>query len=138
MTTQTGAKAKASAVEVAVLLVLCPLAGVGATLAFASALVGLSVAAIGLIAVTVYALAANIDRRPRNRREESRRLSVTDISIRRRGAPGREDGPQEERAGAPTPQPEPEADNAPDVAPLIVTTVEPDRVIPFRAPSVRL
>jgi hypothetical protein len=138
MTAQTGAKATASAVEVAVLLVLCLLAGVGAALAFVSALVGLSVGGIGLIAVTTYALTATIDRRPRNRREESRRLSVTDISTRRRGAPGREDGPSEERSGAPTPQPEPEAAQAPDVAPFIVTTVEPDRVVPFRAPSLRL
>jgi hypothetical protein len=138
MTAQTGAKARASAVEVAVLLVLCPLAGVGAALAFASVLVGLSVAAIGLIAVTVYASAATIDGRRHNRREESRRLSVTDISTRRRGAPGREGRPSEQQGGAPTPQAEPEADTAPDVAPFIVTTVEPDRVVPFRTPSVRL
>jgi len=118
---------KASVVELVVLLVLCLLAGVGAGLAFASALVGLAVAGIGLIAVAAYALATNIDRRPRNRREEQRRLSVTDISTRRRAAPQ-----QAEQAPAPEP------DEAPDAAPIVVTTAEPERVIPFRAPSLRL
>jgi hypothetical protein len=125
---------KASIVELAVLLVLCLLAGVGAGLAFASALVGLAVAGIGLIAVATYALATNIDRRPRNRREEQRRLSVTDISTRRRAAPRPVDSRREESGRAPTP----EADEAAVVAPAVVGIDEPDRVVPFRAPPVRL
>jgi hypothetical protein len=87
-----------------------------------------------LISVAVYALAINIDRWPPRRPEEPRRLSVTDISTRRRVAPAQEDIRPEERGPAPPVEP----DEAPDVAPIVVTTAEPDRVIPFRTPFVRL
>jgi hypothetical protein len=136
LTTQpdAAAKPKASAGELAVLLVLCALAGVGAALAFASDLVGLAIAGIGLAAVAAYALAANIDTSPRHRREESRRLTVSDISARRRTAPARDDIQQEKSAPAPPPEP----DEAPDAAPIVATTAVPDRVVPFRAPSARI
>jgi hypothetical protein len=131
MTTTSGAteKERASAVELAVLLVLCPLAGVGAGLAFASTLVGLAVAAIGLVMVAAYALAINVRTWRRDRREDSRPLSVTDISARRRLAPE-----PDARATAATPEP----GEAPDIAPVVATPTEPDRVVAFRAPSGRL
>jgi len=141
--------AKASAVELAVLLVLCPLAGVGAGLAFASALVGLAIGGVCLIAVAAYALASNIDtlpplhlpsvrwpsvRLPAARREAPRGLSVTDISARSRAARAHEDRPRDESGLAPTVAPE----DAPAVVPIVMNAAEPDRVVPFRLPSVRL
>jgi hypothetical protein len=98
MKAQPRRTAKLSLVEFAVLVGVCPLAGVGAGLAFASVLVGLVVAGFALIAVGVYGalaygLAANLveDLRKhgsklRLRRDDPRRLSVTDIANRRRDA----------------------------------------------------
>jgi hypothetical protein len=125
---------KASVGELAVLLVLCLLAGVGAGMAFASALIGLAVAGIGLIAIAAYALATDIASEPRRPREESRRLTVSDISARRRWAPRPVDSPRETSGPERTPEP----DEAPDAAPIVATTAQPDRVVPFRTPSVRL
>jgi len=142
MTAQSGSPtaAKTSVVELTVLVGLCLLAGIGAGLAFASALAGLAVAGIGLVAVTAYALAANIDRSPRaRRREEPGRLSVTDISARRRGAAAQVERARQETSPATQPEPEGADLVAPGVvAPAVVATVAPDRVVPFRMPSVRL
>jgi len=150
--------AKASAVELAVLLILCPIAGIGAGLAFASALVGFGVAGIGLIAVAIYGVAANVKTWPSvrfpalrlpvirlpvlsrpvlgrpGRRDEERGLSVTDISTRRRAASGREDS----AAAQSGPPLAPEPDVTPVVAPTVIHADDLDRVVPFRLPPVRL
>jgi hypothetical protein len=155
--------AKASAVELAVLLTLCPIAGIGAGLAFASALVGFGVAGIGLIAVAAYAVVANVKTWPAvrfpalrlpvlrvpalprpilsrpvlgrpGRRDEERGLSVTDISTRRRAASGRDDS----AAAQSGPPLAPEPDVTPVVAPTVIHADDLDRVVPFRLPPVRL
>ncbi len=129
MTAQSGAAAgtaKASVIELAVLAALCPLAGIGAGLAFESALVGLAVAGI---AVAAYAVAIHSGPWAGNLRKESARLSVTDISTRRREASG-----QAERGGEGEKQAPPEPE---DVA-VAVKSAAPERVVPFRMPSVRL
>jgi hypothetical protein len=132
MTAQSGAAAgtaKASVIELAVLAALCPLAGIGAGLAFESALVGLAVAGIGLVALAAYAVAIHSGPWAGNLRKESARLSVTDISTRRREASG-----QAERGGEGAKQAPPEPE---DVA-VAVKSAAPERVVPFRMPSVRL
>jgi len=99
MKTQPKTASKPSLVEFAFLVAVCPLAGLGAALAFASVLVGLLVAGAGLVAVGVYGavafgLAADLLQGLRERRltlpyrrDDSRRLSVTEIAARRRDAP---------------------------------------------------
>jgi len=118
---------KLSAVELAVLLALCPLAGVGAGLAFESVPVGLLIAGLGLFAVAAYGSAERLGqllRRPRpvprDRRIDSHRLSVTDISIRRRAAAGPE---------ATAPASTPDSD--------VATPADPDRIVPFPVQSIR-
>jgi len=128
-----GAIPKPSAVELAVLLVLCPLAGVGAGLAFESVLIGLMVAGLGLLAVATYGLATHLKYLPRNRREDSRRLSVTDISTRRRAALVQQEAPRDERAPASASEP----DEVCAVDPNLATAAHPDRIVLFPMPSVR-
>jgi len=147
MKTPSGAKVKASAVELAILMGLCLLAGIGAGLAFDSAPIGLGLAGIGLIAVAAYALAAKVVSLPnvslpkvsgrRERREETRGLSVTDISTRRRGAAGQAPAWPEETRLEPTPEPKAAPEEGP-ISAVVTTAVEPDRVVPFRMPPVRL
>jgi len=120
--------AKTSVVELTVLAVLGALAGVGAGLAFESAAIGLAVAALALVAVSAYGAAANVGRWPRDRRETPPRLSVTEIAARRPQPPG----PASQ--GRPA---RPAADKTADVAPDVAKAVEPERVVPFRAPLVR-
>jgi len=95
--------------------------------------IGIAVAAFGLVAVAAYGAAAHLDQRPRDRQEASRRIqeasrriSVTEIAARRRGGPQRgEPGPvQQGRA------PPPDADN-------VAGTADSERVVPFRIQSVR-
>jgi hypothetical protein len=113
-----------SAFELAALLALCLLAGLGAGLAFESALLGLIVAGAGLIAVAAYGAATRLRPWPRPRRLDPHRLSVTEIATRRREAKGRA-----ESRPAPTPQT--------DTAAEFAASADPDRIVPFRAPSTR-
>jgi hypothetical protein len=124
-----GERAKPSRVELAILLALCPLAGIGTGLALENDAIGVAAAVFGLVAVAAYGAAANLDHRPRDRQEASRRISVTEIAERRRGAPGPvEHGPMEQGRAPP-----PEADNVADVAGAAAS----ERVVPFRIQSVR-
>jgi hypothetical protein len=88
------------------------------------------VAAVGLIAVAVFAAQAGLVHVPRPRRDDAGRLSVTEIATRRRETPAGLD---------PGPAPTPEA-QAPDVGSVTapdVGAVDPDRIIPFRMQSAR-
>jgi hypothetical protein len=152
MKTQPGAKPKASVVELAGLMGLCLLAGIGAGLAFESAPIGLALAGIGLIAVAAYALAVKVVSVPavslptvslpkasgrRERRQETRGLSVTDISTRRSVATSPVQAVPKDTKLEPTPEPEAAPEEAP-ISAIVATAVEPDRVVPFRIPPTRL
>jgi hypothetical protein len=117
-----------SPVELVGLLALCPMAGVGAGLAFQNALVGLMVASIGLIAIAGYGAAAKLRDLRRDRRDDGGGLSVSAIAARRRQAPPRK-APERESSGSPPP---PVADPASEMRPAVDAPAEPDRVIPLR------
>jgi len=128
--------AKPSLVEFAFLVCVCPLAGVGAALAFASVLFGLAIAGLGLVAVGVYGaltfgLATNLVQGLRERRlslpfrrEETRRLSVTEIAARRLDvAADRTSAPDAQMDGAKSAE--------------MVRTPSQDRVAPIRLRALR-
>jgi len=135
MKAQPKTSAKPSLVEFAVLIGACPLAGIGAALAFASVLVGLTVAGAGLVAVgaygaVTYGLAANLIEGLRDRRlklldrgVDARRLSVTEIAGRRR------------EAADPVARPGESADVAPSADITQPTLTE--RVVPLRTRALR-